>query len=133
MNDGRRLPSIAAGVEIADFDTELVVLVPGDRRAVHLQAGHAIVLDSCRRGHGIDRLVADMSAASDEPPESIRRWTLDVVQELARLGIVENASATESPPARATGDPAGRPAPPSIERDRPASGRSGRGSRGSAR
>lgn len=95
MKGDRRLPSIAPGIEIAEFDTELVVLVPNDRRAVHLDSGHAIVLDSCRRGHGADRLVADVVEATGDDAEAVREWVDGVLRELARLGILAAGSAAD--------------------------------------
>ena len=89
----RPLPAIAAGVEIADFDTELVALVVADRRAVHLESAHAIVLDSCRRGDSVARVSAELAAATGQTADDIEGWVDEVVQELARLGLVTTAAA----------------------------------------
>ncbi len=44
------LPGVLAEVEVADFETELVVLVPSRRLAHHLEPVWALVFDSCRAG-----------------------------------------------------------------------------------
>ena len=88
---GGRLPALVPDIEIAEFDTELVVLVPGERRAVRLEPGHAVVLDSCRRGDDLDRLVDDVATATGSDATAARAWVGQVVQELARLGVVTPA------------------------------------------
>lgn len=88
MTNGRRLPAIAPGIEIADFDVEIVALIPDRRRAVHLEAGHAIVLDSCRRGDELDHVASEIARATGLDPADAAVWVDSVVQELARLGVV---------------------------------------------
>lgn len=84
----RRFPPIADHVEIADFGDELVALVPSSRHAVHLEAAHALVLDSCRHGHRMASVVAEIAAASGDEHDAIRDWIDGVLLELARVGVV---------------------------------------------
>ena len=95
MTTAQRLPPVAADVEFADFDAEIVALVPGRRQAVLLEGGHAIVLDSCRREHGIDRVVGEIANASGNPPSSVEVWLDGVLRELARLGVVAPRGVTD--------------------------------------
>ena len=88
MTTGRRLPALAPGIAIADFDVEIVALVPDRRRAVHLESGHAIVLDSCRRGDELDHVACEIALATGLDPADAAVWVDRVVQELARLGLV---------------------------------------------
>lgn len=97
MTPARRLPDVAADVEFADFETEIVALVPGVRRAVHLEAGHAIVLDSCRRGDTVDRVVDDITRASGQERSTVETWVGETVRELARLGLVVPGGVTDEP------------------------------------
>ena len=83
------------GDELADFDTEIVALVPGLRQAVLLEGGHAIVLDSCRREHEIDQVVGEIAHASGNPPSRIELWLDGVLREFARLGVVAPRGVTD--------------------------------------
>jgi len=88
MTGGRTLPALAPEVELADFDTETVALVPGRRRAVLLEGGHAIVLDSCRHQDEVTAVIDEIASASGDEPARVEGWLDDVLQELARLGVV---------------------------------------------
>lgn len=92
----RPLPTLAPDVEIAEFDDELVVLMPGDRRAVHLEAGPALVFDSCRRGHDRASLVEEVSAATGTAPAEATTWVEQTLIELARVGALVPESQGES-------------------------------------
>ena len=59
-----RLPAIDESVVVADFDTELVVLVPAERKAHLLEPMWALLFDSCRRGDELDDLVAELADAT---------------------------------------------------------------------
>jgi len=90
MTTGRRLPALAPDIELADFDTEIVALIADRRRAVHLESGQAIVLDSCRRGDDIDHVVDEIVRASGNDRAAVEAWVDEVLQELARLGVLDS-------------------------------------------
>ncbi|MFW2335622.1 hypothetical protein [Ilumatobacter sp.] len=91
MTIGRRLPALAPDIELADFDTEIVALVPDRRRAVHLDSAHAIVVDSCRRGDDVDAVVDEIVRATGQERTAVETWLEGAVRELARLGITAPA------------------------------------------
>lgn len=77
------LPQVAEGLEVADFETELVVLVP-QRRMVHLlEPDAALVFDSCRRGDSTEVLVAELAEASGREPADVAAWVDGALAELA--------------------------------------------------
>lgn len=104
MTDQRQLPALAPDVELADFETEIVALVPGRRRAVLLEGGHAVVLDSCRRRDGIDAVVADISRVSGDDPVQVEGWLDGVLQELARVGVLTARGAIDATPTNGRSD-----------------------------
>ena len=81
------LPAIDASVVVADFDTELVVLVPARRKAHLLEPMWALLFDSCRRGDAVDDLVAELTNATDDDPAATRVWVEQALGEFDRLGI----------------------------------------------
>lgn len=82
-----RLPSVADSVVIADFDTELVVLVPEQRHAHLLEPLWAVLLDSCRRGDDRADLVGELAAATRWTTSDTDAWLDEALAELSRLGI----------------------------------------------
>jgi hypothetical protein len=82
-----RLPAIDTSVVVADFDTELVVLVPGRRKAHLLEPMWALLFDSCRSGDAVDDLVSELSTATDDDPAATLTWVEQALAEFARLGI----------------------------------------------
>lgn len=88
MNAGERLPSLAEGVSVADFGTELVVLVGPQRRAHHLDAGLSLVVDSCAAGTNRPALVDEVARATGDRPEQVCVWLDACLAELGSLGIV---------------------------------------------
>ena len=82
-----RLPAIDESVVVADFDTELVVLVPARRKAHLLEPMWALLFDSCRRGDDVDDLVTELAEATDDDPAATLAWVDLALAEFARLGI----------------------------------------------
>jgi hypothetical protein len=82
-----RLPAIDESVVVADFDTELVVLVPGRRQAHLLEPLWALLFDSCQRGDAVDDLVSELASATDDDPAATLNWVEQALAEFARLGI----------------------------------------------
>lgn len=89
------LPQVAEGLEVADFETELVVLVP-QRRMVHLlEPDAALVFDSCRRGDSTEVLVAELAEASGREPADVAAWVDGALAELASKQLLAADQAAE--------------------------------------
>lgn len=86
--DGRDLPPLSLDLELEDFGDESVALVCSERRAVHLAAGPALVVDSCRSGQTRHALIDELAGASGSTREDTGAWLDRVLVELARLGVV---------------------------------------------
>lgn len=88
---GDRLPAVSPTLEVADFETELVVLVP-DRRAVHLlESDAALLFDSCRRGDPFDAVVAELAAATARDPAGVAEWVRGALDQFASKGLLPTA------------------------------------------
>ena len=61
------MPRKRADVMVADFDTELVVLVPDERQAHHLDVGLSLVLDSCDGTTSTAAVVAEVALGDRDP------------------------------------------------------------------
>ena len=85
-----RLPAIDESVVVADFDTELVVLVPAERKAHLLEPMWALLFDSCRRGHEFDDLVAELADASSADRDVTKTWVEQALAEFDRLRITSH-------------------------------------------
>lgn len=82
------LPRRRDEVLVADFDTEMVVLVPEDRLAHRLDSGLSLILASC---DGVTRsvdLIAEVVAGTDDDPDAVSVWLANGVAELRRLKIL---------------------------------------------
>jgi hypothetical protein len=81
------LPPIMPGkrdeVMVAEFDTELVVLVPGVRMAHHLDAGLSLVLDSCDGKTPTADVIAEVAEATGNEPEAVSIWLCNALDQLA--------------------------------------------------
>lgn len=93
MSVGRlpeRMPARHPEVLVAEFETELVVLVPDARRAHHLDDGLSLVLDSCD-GVTPTASVVEEVAATGEPQDAVERWLLGSVRTLHELGVLADS------------------------------------------
>jgi hypothetical protein len=89
----QRLPRRREQVLVADFGTELVVLV-ADRRQTHrLDEGLSLVLSSCDGETLVDDLVSEVSEGTGEVTEVTAAWLVDCLNQLVGLGIVEPGDA----------------------------------------
>jgi len=84
------LPPLASDLEIAEFDDQIVALVTQQRRAVLLESGPALVLDSCRQRHERHALVTELAQATGSTHEQTSDWLDATLVELSRLGIIDN-------------------------------------------
>jgi hypothetical protein len=80
---GERLPTKRDDVLIADFDTELVVLVPGERRAHRLDAGLSLVLSACDGETAREALVREVANGTGDDLDATGRWLDNAVHTLA--------------------------------------------------
>ena len=83
----RRLPRRRDDVLVADFGTELVVLVPDQRQAHRLDEGLSLVLTSCDGTTFVDALVAEVSEGTGEDPAVTARWLDGCLDRLEALGV----------------------------------------------
>jgi hypothetical protein len=90
-----RLPSRREDVLVADFDTELVVLVPGERRAHRLDAGLSLVLSSCDGETTYAELADEVSAGTGESGESTQEWLDHALATLRDLGVFGQDSGSD--------------------------------------
>lgn len=90
------LPTPSSMLEVAEFDTELVVLVPQDRRTYHLDTAIAVVFDSCRRGDQFGELLDELSRSTGEDRRAVRSWVEQVLEEFTRCGLVPYSSAVRT-------------------------------------
>lgn len=91
---GDRLPRMRDDVLVADFDTELVVLVPGDRRAHRLDAGLSIVLSACDGETERAALIDEVASGTGDDAEATSRWLDNAVRTLSELGVFAEPSTT---------------------------------------
>lgn len=85
-----RLPRKRDDVLVADFDTEIVVLVPGERRAHRLDAGLSLVLSACDGETSRTVLIDEVASGTGDDVEVTNRWLDNAVQTLAELGVFED-------------------------------------------
>lgn len=89
---GAQLPAVLplkrADVLVADFDTELVVLVPEERKAHRLDAGLSLILSSCDGVMPAAELIAEVAADTGDTHVDLERWLLNGLAELAALKVL---------------------------------------------
>ena len=73
---------------VADFDTELVVLVPEAREAHLLDEGLSLVLDSCDGVTPTADVIAEVVAATGDDPTQVAAWLAGCLRRLADLEIL---------------------------------------------
>jgi len=74
---------------VADFDTELVVLVPEVRKAHLLDEGLSLVLDSCDGVTPTADVIAEVTEATGSDPQQVERWLLDALGKLSALDMLD--------------------------------------------
>jgi hypothetical protein len=83
------LPRVADEVEAADFDTEIVVLVPSRRKTHLLEPMLALLFDSCRDGADDEAFLTELVEATGLTHEDAERWMADALRELTALGVID--------------------------------------------
>jgi hypothetical protein len=84
-----RLPRKRDDVLVAEFETELVVLVVEQRQAHRLDEGLSLVLSSCDGTTTAADLVAEVSAGTGESAELTAAWLEECLERLRELGVLE--------------------------------------------
>ena len=83
------MPRKRPDVMVADFETELVVLVPDERQAHHLDEGLSLVLDSCDGVTPTANVVTEVSAGTGQPVDAVEAWLADTLAVLDRLNVLQ--------------------------------------------
>lgn len=86
------MPRKRQEVVVADFETELVVLVPEERKAHHLDVGLSLVLDSCDGTTATASVVAEVVSATGETIDVVESWLADTLATLEQLNVLDGAS-----------------------------------------
>jgi hypothetical protein len=89
------MPRKRDDVMVAEFDAELVVLVPGARMAHHLDAGLSLVLDSCDGTTATSDVIAEVAEATSDTPEAVTTWMCSAIDQLAALEMLEADSGAD--------------------------------------
>ena len=82
------MPLKRPDVLTADFETELVVLVPEQRTAHRLDEGLSVVLESCDGVTPTSALVAEVAAGTGEDLGQVEVWLADALMQLAALDVL---------------------------------------------
>jgi hypothetical protein len=74
---------------VADFDTEVVVLVPDQRKAHRLDAGLSLVFTACDGETSVEDLIEEISAGTQDSVAATEVWLANCLRELEALGVFE--------------------------------------------
>ena len=87
-----RLPARRADVLVADFETEVVVLVPDQRQAHRLDAGLSLVFTACDGETLVEDLIEEISAGTQESVAVTEVCLADCLRQLEVLAVFEPSS-----------------------------------------
>ena len=82
------MPMKRPDVLTADFEAELVVYVPADNKAHHLDAGLSLVLSSCDGATATADFVAEVATGTSRSTTDIESWLETSLASLAELGML---------------------------------------------
>ncbi len=82
------MPRKRPDVLTAEFETELVVLVPEQRAAHRLDEGLSLVLDACDGTARTADVVTEIVAGTGQDHAAVCGWLRDGLVQLAELGIL---------------------------------------------
>lgn len=92
------MPARHPGLEVAEFDSALVVF-GADANQVHLlQQVHALVFDSCDGSTPRAAVAGELVDAGVGPEADVDELVSSVLDDLARLGLLEGATPSKPPP-----------------------------------
>jgi hypothetical protein len=83
------LPRKAKGLEVAEFDTELVVLAVAEQKAHHLQGLAAIVFDACDGRTRSNELALEVAEATGGDVQHALDEIAEVWRTFVRVGLVD--------------------------------------------
>lgn len=92
---GELLPKKREDVLVADFETELVVLVPGERRTHRLDVGLSLVLSACDGVTETTALAAEISRGTGDDLGVTMAWIARSLEILAELGVLAEGAVEE--------------------------------------
>jgi hypothetical protein len=81
------MPAKRPDVLTAEFETELVVLVPEQRTAHQLDEGLSLLLDASDGVTPTADFVAEVCAATGQVEADVRRWMDDGLRQLKELDV----------------------------------------------
>jgi hypothetical protein len=81
------MPAKRPDVLTANFETELVVLVPEQRTAHRLDEGLSLLLDASDGATPTATVVAEVCAATAQGEVEVRRWMEDGLSQLRALDV----------------------------------------------
>ncbi len=82
------MPARRSDVMVADYDSELVVLVPGTRLTHHLDVGLSLILDACDGVTVSEDLVNEIATATSSKAAVVRARVLDALRQFESLDII---------------------------------------------
>jgi hypothetical protein len=85
------MPRRRQQVMVADFDTEMVVLVPEQRLSHHLDEGLALVLDSCDGATPTADVIGEVAHGTGEETAQVALWLADAISQLRGLDLLDPA------------------------------------------
>lgn len=91
MTSECELPMVVHGLVVADFDTELVVLRPAQRRAHHLDGLEALFFNSCQLGHNRHDFVLEVTEATSFALPDVELWIENATAAMTKSGLLEPA------------------------------------------
>lgn len=84
----RVMPARRSEVMVADYDTELVVLVPDTRLTHHLDVGLSLILDACDGVTLSKDLINEIATATASDVAVVRGRILDALRQFESLDII---------------------------------------------
>jgi hypothetical protein len=84
----KTMPRKPDDVMVAEFDTELVVLVPGARMAHHLDEGLSLVLDACDGETSAAAVIEEITEATGDSNDAVEEWLRSGLDQLEALDML---------------------------------------------
>lgn len=105
------LPRRHPAVEVAEFETEIVVLEPRTEQVHLLGPLASLVFDACDGSTTVDELVAEIADWTSDDRASIEAAVATTLRELGGLGMLEGIEPAPPPPCVGCSRPAEIAAP----------------------
>jgi len=82
------MPARRTEVMVADYDTELVVLVPHTRLTHHLDVGLSLILDACDGVTRSQDLIDEIAVATASDSGVVRQRVVEALRQFESLDII---------------------------------------------